>query len=210
MRRALSVTNVLEARFNTLQLTGQWLDAIGCPELSGSWFIYGPIKNGKTDFAMKLAKYLTEFGRVAYNSVEEGLSLSIQDAYRRNNMDEVKGKFILLDKEGVPEMAKRLKRHKSPDIWVVDTVQFLDLKFSEYKTLKLNNPNKLFIYVSHIDGRLPDGSTARKIHRDANVAFRVEGFRAFPVGRYGGGKPITICPRLAGEYWGLDIDEKEE
>jgi hypothetical protein len=31
----------------------------------------------------------------------------------------------------------------------------------------------------------------------------VEGFRAFPVGRYGGGESIDVNERMAGEYWGL-------
>lgn len=204
MKRAYSVANVLDAKFDTMDFDGEWRAGVGCPELCGSWIIYGPPKNGKTSCAMKLAKYLTRFARVAYNSVEEGLKLTTQNAMKRESMLEVGKRFILLDMESVEEMIVRLKKQKSPDIIIVDSVQFLELKYSEYKKLKELFPRKLFIYISHIEGKQPEGQTARKIWRDANVAIRVEGFKAFPIGRYGGGEPIVISEERAASHWGLD------
>jgi hypothetical protein len=201
MNRSYSVHNVFDAKFRTLELDGEWKEAIGSPELSGSWFVYGPPKNGKTSFAMKLAKYLTRFRRVAYNSIEEGLSLSIKMAMKRVNMLEV-GRRLVLIKKDFSELIAYLKQHKSPDIIVIDSVQFLELKFEEYKQLKTMFPSKLFIYISHVEGRLPDGMTARKIWRDANVVFQVEGFKGFPVSRYGGGEPVVIGVDSSAEYWG--------
>lgn len=201
--KAYSLNNILKAKFKTLEFSGAWKEAIGNPELTGSWFIYGPPKNGKTSFALTLAKYLAEFRRVGYNSVEEGLSLSFQKAVERVSMHEIGNRFVLIEREEVEDMVKRLKKHKSPDIFFIDSVQFLELSFHEYKRLKGLFPSKLFIYISHVEGRQPDGYAARKILRDANVIFRVEGFKAFPVGRYGGGIPITISAQKAAEYWGL-------
>lgn len=202
MRKALSVHNVLNAKFKTIKLQGIWRDAIGQPELTGSWIIYGAPKNGKTSFAMMLAKYLSNFKKVAYDSVEEGLSLTIKMAMERTEM--LESDVILLDKEPIEELVKRLDKQRSPDIVIVDSVQFLELKFSDYKTLKSRYPHKLFIYISHVEGKQPEGNTARRIWRDANVAFRIEGFRAFPVGRYGGGEPITISETKANDYWGIN------
>ncbi|MBN1652024.1 MAG: hypothetical protein JW857_11890 [Bacteroidales bacterium] len=204
MRKAYSVDNVLNAKFNRLEFEGKWLDAVGRPELAGTWFIQGDIKNGKTTLSMQLTKYLTQFSRVAYNSVEEGLSATIQEAYIRESMQDVSGGFLLLDKETPAELIVRLQKHKSPAITVIDTVQFWDLKWSEYKKIKALFPKKLFIYVSHMEGKLPAGSVARKIWRDANIAFVVEGFKGFPVSRYGGGEPIVINQKLADAYWGLE------
>lgn len=204
MKRALSITNVFDAKFNTLDFTGEWLAAVGRPELSGTWFIYGPPKHGKTSFAMMLAKYLTNFGRGAYDSVEEGLSLSIRMAMERVEMNEVGNRMVLLDKMEVGALRKWLRKRNSPDFVVIDSVQFAEMRFSEYKSLKEEFPGKLFIYISHVEGKQPDGQVAKRIWRDANVAFRIEGFRAFPVGRYGGGEPITISEDLADGYWGLE------
>lgn len=204
MKRAWSVDNVLSKKFRTLPFDGAWLAACGCPEVCGSWFIYGPPKNGKTSFAMQLAKYMTRFGRVAYDSVEEGFSQSIKEAMIRTRMKEVGGKLLLLDKEGIPELTERLKRKKSPEVVIVDSIQFLGLQFAEYKELKRMFPGKLFVWISHVEGKMPDGGTARRIWRDANIAFRIEGFKAFPVGRYGGGEPYTISEEKAAAYWMVD------
>lgn len=204
MKKALSVNNVIDAKFKTLDFDGAWLQAIGKPEPTGSWIIYGAPKNGKTTFAMQLAKYMSRFRRVAYDSVEEGLSLTMQMSMERTGMLEVGGRVVLLDRENVQELTARLDRHKSPDIVIVDSVQFLELKFSEYKMLKERYPHKLFIYISHVEGKVPEGNTARRIWRDANVAIRVDGFRAFPVGRYGGEGYINVWEKKANEIYGLE------
>ncbi|MDR3327075.1 MAG: hypothetical protein LBT04_02920 [Prevotellaceae bacterium] len=201
MKRAYSVNNVLAAKFNTLEFDGVWRDAVGCPELSGTWIIYGTVKNGKTSFAMKLAKYLTKFEDVLYNSVEEGVSLSIREAFVRYDMQETYGRFNLLDKEEIGGLITRLNRKRSPNVIFIDTVQFWELTFKDYKRLKETFSNKLFIYVSHAAGNQPEGKVAIRIWRDANVAFRIEGFKAFPVGRYGGGEPLIISKELAKAYW---------
>jgi len=202
MKRALSVRHVIDTKFHTLELDGQWKEAIGFPELTGSWFIYGPPKNGKTSFAMQLVKYLSKFRRVVYNSIEEGMSLSIKLAIERSGLEETGGRIVFIKNE-IEELKNYLQRAKSPDIVVIDSLQFMDLKFSEYKQLKSMFRGKLFIYISHVSGNLPDGPVARKIWRDANVIFRIEVFKAFPISRYGGGSPIVINEELAMEYWGI-------
>jgi hypothetical protein len=204
MKRAISVTNVYNAKFRTLNFEDEWLEAVGSPELTGSWFIYGPPKHGKTSFAMMLSKYLTRFVRGAYDSIEEGLSLSIQMAMERVNMEEVGTRMVLLDKMEIPDIKIWLRKRKSPDFVVIDSVQFACMTFAQYKELKEEFPNKLFIYVSHVDGKQPDGQVAKRIWRDSNVAFRVQGFRAFPTGRYGGGNYLNINDELAEEHWGLN------
>ena len=205
MKRAYSVSNILTAKFRTLPFEGQWHNAVGDPELTGTWVIYGPPKHGKTSFAMMLAKYLTEFRRVAYDSVEEGKSRTIQLSLERTGMMDCGGRFVVLDKENVTELMERLDKHKSPDVVVIDSVQFMEMKFGEYKELKARYPHKLFVYVSHVQGNLPEGHVARRIWRDANVAWRVEGFRAFPVSRYGGGQHIDIDRMKATEYHGIGL-----
>ena len=200
MKRAYSVRNVLEAKFRTLELDGKWKDAIGSPELTGSWFIYGPPKSGKTSLAMQLVKCLSQFRRVAYNSIEEGLSLSIRNAMEREGMGEKSTRMVLVKME-YEELSTWLTQPKSPDIVVIDSVQFMELKYSEYKKLKAMFPNKLFIFISHVDGVHPDGLAARKIMRDANVVFSVKVFKAFPISRYGGGIPIVISEKMAEGFW---------
>jgi len=205
MRRAYSVANVTDAKFKTYEFKGQWREAVGCPEKGCTWIILGPPKNGKTSTAMMATKYLAGFTRCAYDSIEEGLSLTIKKAMERVGMSDVASKVILLDKESPEELKERLSKHKSPDVIIFDSIQFGELDFKTYKELKWSFPNKTFIYVSHVDGKNPEGSVAKRIYKDAAIILRVEGFKIFPTSRYGGGAPIVINEELADAYWGLKV-----
>ena len=192
MARAASLDQVLRTRFKVLPFDGEWKDAIGCPELTGSWIIWGNSGNGKTRFALQLCKYLCQFGRVAYDSLEEGVSVSLVKAIKETHMMEVRRKFVVLDKEPIDQLTERLERPKSPDIVCVDSLQYTGISYEQYKALKERFPKKLFIWISHADGTLPEGRVAKKVRFDSNVKVFVQAYRAEPVSRYGGGKPYII------------------
>ena len=94
--RALTVKEVLKQKKRTFAFKGKWKDAFGEPERTGVWFIWGNSGNGKSSFVMQLCKYLCEFDRVAYNSLEEGDSLTMQNTLKRYGMSEVNKSFYLL------------------------------------------------------------------------------------------------------------------
>lgn len=191
--------------FNELPFEGEWLALIGSPELSGSWLIWGDSGNGKTRFALQLCKYLAQFARVAYNSMEEGASKSIKKAFREVGMDEVKCAVILLNNEPVDELKERLRRRRSPDVIVIDSIQYSGLNYRDYVALRAEFKNKLFILISHAEGKNPAGRTAKSIRYDAFVKIRIEGYRAFALSRYGGSKPYTIWKEGAEAYYNEDL-----
>ncbi len=192
MRKASSVKEILDTRFDVMPFSGEWKDSIGCPEITGSWIIWGNSGNGKTRFALQLCKYLTGFGKVAYNSLEEGVSESLRKALVETNMMDVSRRFMVLDRESIPDLIIRLKKRKSPKIICIDSLQYSDLNYSTYKELKEMFPDKLFIYISHADGKNPDGRVAKKVKYDSNVKIFVEGFQAQVTSRYGGGIPYIV------------------
>lgn len=192
MARAASLDQVLRTRFKVLPFEGEWKDSIGCPELTGSWIVWGNSGNGKTRFALQLCKYLCQFGRVAYDSLEEGVSVSLVKAIKETHMMEVRRKFVVLDKEPIDQLTERLEKPKSPDIVCVDSLQYTGMSYEQYKALKERFPKKLFIWISHADGTLPEGRVAKKVRFDSNVKVFVQAYRAEPVSRYGGGKPYII------------------
>ena len=192
MARAASLDQVLRTRFKVLPFEGEWKDSIGCPELTGSWIIWGNSGNGKTRFALQLCKYLCQFGRVAYDSLEEGVSVSLVKAIKETHMMEVRRKFVVLDKEPIDQLTERLEKPKSPDIVCIDSLQYTGMSYEQYKALKERFPKKLFIWISHADGTLPEGRVAKKVRFDSNVKVFVQAYRAEPVSRYGGGKPYII------------------
>lgn len=201
LKRAISVDEMYKMKFKLLDFNGDWKALIGLPELTGCWIIYGDSGNGKTTFCLRLAKYLTNFGKVAYNTIEEGAKATFQRAFKEVNMLSCKGKLVVLDKESFPELRLRLKKPKSPDIIFIDSVQYFDADKRMIKALVREFPNKLFIFISHVDGNKPQGSTAKAVLYDADVKLLVKGFKAFPTSRYGGKTPYVIWQEGADDYW---------
>ncbi len=200
MKRANSVSDILIKKFKLEQFTGEWEKAIGSPELAGSWIIWGDSTNGKTRFALQLAKYLSEFAKVAYNSLEEGISPSFKTALIESSMSDIDN-FIVLDGEDVSEIRIRLKKQRSPHIVIIDSVQYWGINYTEYKDLRKDFPKKLFVFISHAEGKLPEGRIAKKIRYDAFVKIRIEGYMAFTQSRFGGGNSYTIWEQGAADYW---------
>lgn len=149
---------MMSIKYDTFDFDGDWYQAFGRPEKRGVWLIWGQSGNGKTSFVMQLCKYLCRFGRVAYNSLEEGASLTMQNSLKRFNMMEVNRRFLLIDAESMEQLDIRLHRQKSPDFVVIDSFQYTMMSFKQYVEFKEHNKNKLLIFISHADGKLPAGT----------------------------------------------------
>lgn len=210
MSRAISNMNVLAAQFEVADFDGPYLASFGRPELSGSWFIWGGSGSGKTTFTLMLCKYLSKFKRVAYDSLEQGLSLSLQKAWERVGMAEAGNNIVLLNKEELPELRTRLAKRKSPDIIVIDSIQYLDKFYKDqYKKLKNDFPDKLFIFIGQekTGNGEPAGTMGVHIRYDADIKIHVEGFKAFFTTRYEdsdkgeGGADFIIWQEGADAYW---------
>lgn len=206
MGKVFSVHQVISKKRKLMPFKGAFEDLIGNPELYGSWIVWGSSASGKTTFVMQLCKYLTQFGRVAYNSMEEGNSQSIKLALQRVGMMEVRRKFILLDDESIEELVERLRKPKAPHIVVIDSIQYSGMNYSQYKALRREFKDTLFIIISHAEGKEPAGKVAKQIRYDSFVKIRTELYAAFAASRYGGnGKPYIIWPERASKYHAIDL-----
>lgn len=192
LKRALSINDIRTYKSTVLDFEGEWLASFGCPEITSAWIIWGPSFSGKTRFALQIAKHLARFERVAYDSLEEGLSSSMQDAIVQTGMAEVSRNFVFLDKEPISELKVRLRKKKSPRIIIIDSVQYTQLTYVDYIALKDEFRSKLFVFVSHADGREPKGNVAKSIRYDASVKVSVLGYKASIMSRYGGGSDFII------------------
>lgn len=205
-RNAKGVRELLSMKFETLDFEGVWFDAFGTPERRGVWMVWGNTGNGKTSFVMQLCKELCRFGRVAYDSLEEGACLTMQNTLRRFNMQEVNRRFLLLDAEPLDQLSLRLKRQKAPDFVVIDSFQYTQMTYAQYIRFKEQHRNKLLIFISHASGKNPDGRSAKKVAFDASLKIYVEGYRAFSKGRFIG--PVghyDIWPEEAAIYRGEEV-----
>jgi hypothetical protein len=204
INRAYSVSNVLTKKFNPLDFSGKWKDSFGQPDKAFSSIIYGNSTNGKTEAAIQFAKYLTNFGKVAYDSLEQGVSATMQDVMRRNNMEACEKSFLLLDREPFDDLIKRFSKTKSPDFLFIDSIQYLRITKNQYYQLKelMLLKGKGIIWISQAKGKNPKGALADDILFDVDIKNWVEGFKLFPDGRLnGGGQPLIIYPERAAKYW---------
>lgn len=209
MKQAFSVNRILNMKKEILPWTDHWFEAFANPERIGVWFIWGNSGNGKSSFVMQLCKELTKYGSVLYDSLEEGVGLTMQETLRRFNMQEVSNKFQLLNCEPVSELSKRLKKRKSADFIVIDSFQYAQLSYKEYLRFKKEHENKLLIFVSHADGRKPSSRSAVSVMFDATLKIWVEGYRAFSKGRFiGPSGRFDIWDKGVDNYWGLKNKEK--
>lgn len=190
MKKTITPKELREFSERKFGFEGQWLDFCGNPACKGVWIIWGRSFSGKTSFALRLAKYLADLGnKVAYLSLEQGVSSSMQDAFARECIDNVN----LWHSMDIKELKEELAKQRSPKVIVVDSLQYLCINYAGYKDLKKLCKNKLLIFVSHANEQMePKGSTAVNIRYDADVKIIVEGFVASAESRFGGGMPITI------------------
>lgn len=202
LRRPITVTDLYRKKFNVLDFTGQFKSLIGCPQVKGSWMIFGDSSQGKTRFMLQLAKYLGNFGRVYIDSLEEGESESIKQGFIAERMEERKGSVYLLDNEPLETVRQHLEKRNAPDFVFFDSVQFMK-GFTEADYIDLLNdfPAKLFIFTSHVQGKEPKGSLAQAIRYRSFVKLFVQQFRVFPQSRYGGGLHYDIWPEKAQAYY---------
>lgn len=199
-----SVDELERTKFDVMDFKGGWLDSLGRPERAGVWIIYGESYHGKTNFTVQLAKYLTQFvkHKVLINSLEEGKTESFRLTSLRSNLNTVKKKILLGNRVSMQDVEKRLRSRRSPEVIVTDSIQFTDLDKKKFNKLIKDFPNKLFIFISNADGKIPRGALAKHVKNAAMIKIRVEGYKAFPESRFGGGEPYVIHAEKAAIYHG--------
>ena len=204
MARAYSISEILNKKYKLLDFRGAWFDAFGEPEARGVWFVYGNSSNGKGSFLYQLAMELSRNGRVAINEMEEGTGKTVKDTLIRHRMGDYSGKILIIDNEPIEELAKRLRRHKSPEFIIINSFQYTQMNYRQYIEFKEEFKNdKLIIFSSQADGKQPAGRAAKSVMYDADMKIWVEGYRAISKGRYIGEKGyFDVWPERALRYWG--------
>jgi KaiC/GvpD/RAD55 family RecA-like ATPase len=183
MKKALSINDLQRRKYVTIPFTGAWFDAFGHPERTGVWFIWGGSGNGKSSFVMQLCAELTRYGKVIYNSLEEGYCLTFMQKIKKIE-DTVDKKRFLVIQESISELSERLMRRRSADFVIIDSFQYSMLNYYNYLKFKELHADKLIVFTSHSEGKRPAGRSANSILFDATLKIWVEGFIATSLGRY--------------------------
>lgn len=203
MSKAWSTTDLLSTKYNEVDWGGEWYDVFDNPEARGIWSVSGHSGNGKTSFLLQMGKELTNKGRVLYNSLEEGNSKTMQEAWKKQGMADC-GRKIQLIRESIEELTVRLEKRQSPNIIIIDSFQYTDLNWKSFLKFKNKFNNKLFIFNQQMDGNKIMDKVGIRVNFDADLKIWVEGFKAFSKGRYIGKfaqDGYTIWDEGAERYW---------
>lgn len=191
-KKAMTLRSFMNWKPLMLGFTGKWQRLLGNPELTGSWLVWGPSANGKSYFCLELANYLSQFAKVAYLPLEEGASASFQRRIIEVGIDVTNRNFVPWFDCNADEMISRLTMRNAPRIIIIDSWQYAGMNYSDYKKLRQMFPDRLFIIISHADGKEPSGAVAQRIRYDAFCKIFVSGFVANAQSRYGGELPLVI------------------
>lgn len=205
MAKVLGLKQLLGKKFNYLEgLPDDIKESFGRLVESFIMIVWGLSGNGKTNLLFTLVKVFMPFGKVLYVSLEEGFEASIvQTIHRHLTEAEHSGKIEFADHEMTYDMlVLKLSKKKSPKFIFIDSLQYWDITYDQYKFLKEKFPRKAFIFISHADGSKPKGTTAKAIQFDSGIKVHVMKFVAFITSRYGGNKPYIIWEDGAKKRWG--------
>jgi hypothetical protein len=171
--------------------------------------IWGQSGNGKSNLIMQLVRVFMNYGNVLYVGLEEGFESTMQmNALRHLSEESHSGKILFADHEMTyEELIKRLKRKKSPRFIVIDSIQYWNIDYEDYKKLKEMFPRKSFLFISHAEGKEPKGATAKSIRYDVPIKVHVAGYVAFVTSRYGGNKPYVIWEEGAKKFYGKTFNK---
>lgn len=201
--KALSVKQAFSIVFKLFEFTGLWLQAFGKPETTGFWYLGGGEKNGKSTFAMMLAKYLTNFGKVLYVSAEEGISQQVVHAMKFAGLSDTEKNFHIINYEPWEELKKRLQSRKCAKIIFIDnsTIYRDEITKKMVSELLQKQSNKLIIMICHEEKGQPDNALATHWRKLAKIIIQAEGLKAIVSGRCPGGT-LMINVEKANLYWG--------
>jgi KaiC/GvpD/RAD55 family RecA-like ATPase len=188
----------------TVQLSGVLAGVVGDAECRGCWMIYGAEKNGKTWFALTLAKNIAQSERVGYISAEEGLDKSFQDACRRAGITAA-DKILWDEYLTIDEIVEKYRRPRTPNIVFIDNLTMYsdELKPSELKKKLIDAlPKKLIIFVAHEERREAYPALARMAKKIAKVIIHIQGLKAFIISRFSAGGELTIDEEKSALFWG--------
>ena len=85
---------------------------------------------------------------MAYDSLEEGACLTMQNTLMRFQMQEVNRRFLLLDAEPLDQLSLRIKRQKAPDFVVIDSFQYTQMTYRQYIEFKEKHRGKAADFLS--------------------------------------------------------------
>ena len=173
--RTLSVKQAYSKKFKTFEFDGIWQEVMDNPETTGGWIIHGDEKQGKSTFALMLANYLSQFEKVLYISAEEGVSKHFTEMMQRMGITDTNKRFKLVEYQEWEDLEERFKKRQCEKIIFIDniTVYRDEITKATLKKLLKEHSNKLIIFISHEERKLPDTAQGQYWRKMSKIIIRV-------------------------------------
>jgi hypothetical protein len=179
----MSSMDFANLKFNTIGLTGKWLELMGDPAPGFTAMVFGKPKSGKSYLCVDFAGYLSRMlGKVLYVAREEGLDATLQKKLNETN---VKNPNLFIS-DYLPEDLSGY------DFIFLDSVNKLGLSSTDLDKLRKDNHGKSFVFVfqttkdGHFKGR-------NEFQHDVDIVIEVtEHGKATQYGRYNQGGEMNI------------------
>lgn len=165
----ISLSELKEKTFEVYNFENEYLELLGQPSKSFSAIIYGESGQGKSTWSIKFADYLTKFGKVLYNSSEEGISQSLKGKLLKYESD-----IMLGSCKNVRELQKILKTQNF-DFIFIDSLNDMEIKDNQFEELLSLKKSFIFIMQATKGGNFK-GST--KFSHDTDIRIKVENYEA--------------------------------
>jgi len=179
----MSSMDFANLQFDTLGLTGKWLDLIGDPSSNFTAMVYGKPKFGKSYLCVEFAGYLARnHGKVLYVAKEEGLDYTLQQKLNDKN---VKHPNLFV----ASVLPDNLSMY---DFIFLDSVNKLGLQPEDLNQLRKQYPAKSFIFIFQTtkEGKFRGANT---FQHDVDVVIEVpEPGKAVQMGRFNQGGKMEI------------------
>jgi hypothetical protein len=196
--KKMTAARISNKKFKTMSLSGDWGALLGEPEINFSMFIYGESGNGKTNFAIRLAKYLAKFKKVLFYSVEEGINSSIQKTIIRQGL--LKETKVLIgqyepDKFESPfdDLENELSKRASAHFVFIDSLEYADMNNKQLKALRRKFPRKSFITLGRAEGAKALSAAGNSAKYDSGIVLYVKDHIIYNIKpRFGGGEPYDM------------------
>lgn len=204
--KGVSVARLKKMTFPKYEFEGIWKDSFGCPPIDAQWLIYGESGNGKTELCVQLAEYYTKFGRVAYISLEQGISSTIQEPFLRYEFNEKcdcklykRTNRKMTTYEEVLEFVKKTNYK----IIFIDSLNYMQAKAGQFIEISeiAKKRKRTLVNVAWGKGDKPKSSSGEDIEFMVDQKILVEKYAVVePKSRCGGKLPFVIWEEKAKLY----------
>jgi hypothetical protein len=194
MGHTIGIDSLLRKKYKCYGFDDELVDMIGDIEIGADVMIWGKSGHGKTTFAGHLTKRFASYGKVYYNSVEQGDSSSFQNMARHVGLGVLPANtYVVGHKDSYEEMVEKLKKNRSR-FCVIDSSYQMKLTYEQFRELKRLYPRKSFIIITYADasGKNPKRTIDEDIRYLIDIKVTVYQGIAYIDSRYGGAPSWSI------------------